>query len=304
MCIGAINRTTLIIANPIAYFLLQRGPIFAMIAGNVIITAGLLLSLAVPETAHISAAAPSAPLTLSALHPSKLSTDAAAAMRKLLATLRNITLAHPQVGLLLAAELATVLNSSSQAMIIVQYVSKRFGWTFAEAGLIVSAEAGMGLFLLLVAFPALGFWLTNTRGLSVMQKDLWISRMTIFTQTAGALVIGLAPSIKVLALGAVLTAVGSGFTSVSRSLMTSLMQGKEIGVLFTTIVTLDTLGAIIFSPVVAYMFNLGLKLGTAWYGMPYFLAAVLCAVAAVLVSSVHIPPEMSKQADENDSGEE
>ncbi|KAI5814503.1 major facilitator superfamily domain-containing protein [Pyronema omphalodes] len=167
-------------------------------------------------------------------------------------------------------------------MLLIQYVSKRYNWTLAMAGELLSVRAAFNLILLLVILPILSSLAMTKFNLTVSQRDLWISRISVFLVTLGFFGLGLSPTPPLMILSLVLYTLGSGFGAANRSLATTMVHPDHVGKLYTAIAVFDTIGALIAGPTMGYAFKWGLKKGPAWMGMPF----VILGIAFVGVSAV------------------
>lgn len=108
--------------------------------------------------------------------------------------------ARPKFQLLLGVFfLASFASSSSQ--LLVQYISKRYGWTFAQAGFLLSAKAVVNVLLLTVLVPYFVGLATRKLRASSTQINVVAAEICIAISVAGAIWISLAAQIQVLITG-------------------------------------------------------------------------------------------------------
>jgi len=173
--------------------------------------------------------------------------------------------------------------------LILQYVSKRFHWTFARVTYISSFQAGLSMLALLFLFPWVSTYLLKKKGLNVARKDLFLARVGMSAIVAGVLVTGFAPTIFVLFVGVGISAFGSGAGSATRALMTSWVQQNEVARLYTALSIVETLGLIAGGPVVAGLFKAAMDMvkahdgGNMWLGIPFFIVGGLLGVICALM---------------------
>lgn len=88
-------------------------------------------------------------------------------------------------------------------------------------------------------------------------------------------------------------ALGSGFSSALRSLVTSLVHPDEVSRLYALIAVVDTIGTLLYGPVLSRAFGWGLDLGGPWTGMFFIVVAAIYIVIGLPVWLVRTPkPEM------------
>ncbi|KAI1119138.1 hypothetical protein F5Y14DRAFT_446349 [Nemania sp. NC0429] len=88
--------------------------------------------------------------------------------------------------------------------------------------------------------------------------------MTLFSYAIlflGALTPGLAPTLAGFVLGLLLMAVGSGFGSLSKSLMSIYVDPAHRSRLFSLVGMVEVLGSVFSQPLLAGLFSLGLRCG-------------------------------------------
>ncbi|TXC00656.1 hypothetical protein FocTR4_00008177 [Fusarium oxysporum f. sp. cubense] len=147
------------------------------------------------------------------------------------------------------------------ANMLFQYVSKRYGWTLAQAGFLISLRAGVNIALFTVILPFIA----------------------TYALTAVGMMIGL-----------VISTLGSGFAPTMRSLATSLVESRhpnatsDIGRLYALISVAEGIGSLVAGPGMALAFHVGMSWGQVWLGLPFGFAAVLFALVSTIVFSVKI----------------
>lgn len=123
-----------------------------------------------------------------------------------------------------------------------------------------------------------------------MWKDLRLSEGSGFLSVVGFLVMSLAWTPVWLCLGLVLLSLGSAFAVTSRSFITSLVLPDHVGTLYSAAAVVQSVGALVAGPLLAYLFRLGLHLGGAWLGLPFLQAAALFLLAFIAISRIRFEP--------------
>lgn len=93
---------------------------------------------------------------------------------------------------------------------------------------------------------------------------------------------------------------GTGFGAFARSLVSSLVEPRMIGTLFTTLAIMDTIGSLLAGPVVAGTFSWSLKFEGIWRGMPYVFSFMLCGLATLALARVKLPGQRSSESPPGD----
>ena len=94
--------------------------------------------------------------------------------------------------------------------------------------------------------------------------------------------------------GVIVFTLGSGFPPAARSLATFLVETHEdssasdIGRLYAVISTMEGIGSLVAAPGMAWMFQLGMSWGKAWYGLPFGLATALLGLVSIIVVRIRV----------------
>ncbi|KAI4599032.1 hypothetical protein KJ359_002449 [Pestalotiopsis sp. 9143b] len=178
--------------------------------------------------------------------------------------------------------------------VIFQYVSKRYDWSLAQAGLLMSVQAAVNLALYMAILPAVATFVLSRYAATA--KDLVLAKGSIVLSVLGAVVLALSATPVVMIIGVVLFTFGSGFSPTIRSLVTSLVEmldedgsSSDIGRLYALISAMEGIGSLIAAPGMAWALRYGMSLGEEWLGLPFGLAAALLGLVLIIVFSVRIP---------------
>jgi hypothetical protein len=98
----------------------------------------------------------------------------------------------------------------------------------------------------------------------------------------------LAPEPILFSIGISILALGYGFYAALRSVASALVSEDHIGLLNTTIALVQGVGAVVAGPTLAGAFNLGMRMGSAWIGLPYLVGAVLVGAAGGVIGVVRL----------------
>jgi hypothetical protein len=176
----------------------------------------------------------------------------------------------------------------SSVALILQYVSVRYNWTISEAGFLLSLRAGISIILFTVVLPLLTRLLLMHGQFSGLNKDLLLAKGSIILLAVGYIALALAPSASSAMCGVILTALGTGFPSLMRSLVTSIIEPQRVVQLYALITMFEMLGYLVSGPVLAALFKIGLALAGWGVGLPFLVSGGLMAVGAVLVFTMRL----------------
>lgn len=310
---GVAVMSSEVLSSALSSWLMTMDPWIPMIIGWVIVIVGILLSITLPETMH---AFPSQELKQShGLSNLSLDTEGPGQSRfsrplektasgtfrsrvsSMLSKYSFVTAKKP-VMLLLSAFLVYRLSRGT-AWFLVQYVSVRYGWTIAQANLLVSLKATLMVLLFLSILPTASWYLIHRRGTDSRQKDLILTKWSILSLMVGTLGIGLSPHVSVLISCMVIQTLGAGFVYTTRSLITTMIHRDQTARLYTIIEIIQALGSILASGAMTAVFQWGINLGGVWTGLAWILASSLFGIIAIFIWAVK-PPPVAKLPDDID----
>lgn len=223
-------------------------------------------------------------------------------------TLKQVLMSHSRdFSLMLVCFLLTSL-ASSDTKLLVQYISKRYHWTFASAGYLISSKAIVNFTLLTFVIPRTLRAVTKSLpgGSTPSSSDrvnVRFANACFGVSVIGALAIALAATIWMLIPGLFVYALGSALPIFTLSLLKSpaissisgdsIERGEEAspvpGVetqIFSIVMLVKTLGSLLGAPLMAVLWVRGIGLGGAALGMPYFVSCACYIVATVVFSRI------------------
>ncbi|EEH19456.1 hypothetical protein PABG_01775 [Paracoccidioides brasiliensis Pb03] len=185
--------------------------------------------------------------------------------------------------------------SRGTSWLLIQYISKRYHWTLANANFLNSFKYILTVFLFLVVLPLSSWYLTSCRRMHFRQKDLTMSKASVILLLIGTFIMGISPSISLFITGLVVQTLGIGFVFIIRSLATTMVRRDQTARLYTAIEMLQSIGVTIASPTVTMFFNWGLEMGDGWIGLPWVVASGLFGATAILLWMYRLP-SLAKQS--------
>lgn len=222
--------------------------------------------------------------------------------------LKQVLASHSRnFTLMLICFLLTSL-ASSDTKLLVQYISKRYHWTFASAGYLISGKAIVNFTLLTFVIPRALRSVTNSLPGpdSISSSDrinIRFANACFAVSVVGALAIALAATIWMLIPGLFIYALGSALPIFTLSLLKSpaissvtgdaIERGVDVASagevethIFSIVMLVKTLGSLLGAPLMAVLWVRGIGLGGAALGMPYFVSCACYIVATVIFSRI------------------
>lgn len=221
---------------------------------------------------------------------------------------------NKRIGLLLFSLIFTTLGNYA-SIILMQYTTKRFGWTWgkvrydtvlmilypscfshehsvanilSKASLLWSVSAFVNLVLLVVILPAISQVLLFRYRLSPIAKDALLARAGLMALLIGTFGIGFSSTSSMLITTLVIYSLGYGYDSSLRSLLIALAGEQHTAMLFTAMSVLQNIGMLIAGPLMAWAFRVGLRWGGVWIGLPFIATGCLLSCAACIVFGVRL----------------
>lgn len=217
------------------------------------------------------------------------------AVRKLISLIRG----RRNFQVLLCSFFLTAL-ASSDTKLLVQYISKRYEWTFAQvgpllvttrydscadrmqAGFMLSAKAIVNFTLLAIIVPRIirkSMSTAAVRGSEVRLNFLG-AETSILVSVVGVLCVALAFKFWMLLAALMIYALGSALPVFTMSLVKSqlISLGDSDTQDFSIVMLTKTLGSLVGAPLMASLWIKAIKLGGAGLGLPYFVSAVSAIV--------------------------
>ncbi|RFU28514.1 hypothetical protein B7463_g7814, partial [Scytalidium lignicola] len=267
-----------LIAPSIASILMMRSPWIPILLGfGLVISGCIIFMLVVPETLHLHISKTSTlepdlepEIELTNGVKASLLTDLRSKFWENIKNVRAATtiLHSPPILLLLMTFIITPFGNQSGG-IALRYISKQYGWTLAEAGFLLSVNALVNIVLLVIIIPTLSYYITERMHYSSKAKDLYLAQASAVLQLLAALLLVLSSSVGATISGLAIWSLGSGFSSLVRSLITTLVDKEHVGRLNAAIGVVETAGTLTAAPTLAALYSLGLHLKGAWVTLPF-----------------------------------
>lgn len=214
----------------------------------------------------------------------------------------RFVLSNTKIGSMMLSLVFVILGKLAQELLL-QYATKRYHWTWSEAAFLMTIAGVTSMVTLIALLPAAGWFCAKYLGLTGVMKDVWLIRVVGPCLIFGCLVIALAPNGMMLAFGLVPYAFGSGLSSLIRAVLCALVEDHHIAILNTLIGITESVGVMVASPVLAMSLSLGLKMGGAWIGLPFLLAALFAMIVTTIAWAFRPPKRVvGREVEEEEEG--
>ncbi|KFG83653.1 hypothetical protein MANI_015986 [Metarhizium anisopliae] len=293
--LGASMTVVELISGPLTYLLMKRGDWFCVFTGLAGLCLANVLALLLPESRDAN--------TLrkhksTGRQPESHQQQTGSGFFELLSKLPNATatcimaatnfVSNNVHSTLLLVGVAFGTLGQDVIILLQQYMTKRFGLSWARASLLLSIKGVAALAVTTTILPLTSQLLLRKLSLSPVHKDVWMARASAMFLLLGAFCLGLAPTLETFLSSLVIFTVGIGYNLILRSLIASYAKDDKTGLMFTAISVSEGLGGLIAGPIMAMLFRVGLNLGRAWIGLPFLFAGLLFSTSTLIVFLVPV----------------
>ncbi|KAE8380420.1 major facilitator superfamily domain-containing protein [Aspergillus bertholletiae] len=277
----AVILTTELIAPPIGAALMAINPWIPFLTSSGIAAISVIWGvLFFPET-HIQTDQASTPVNK---HPSSRIGDALQTIQEFYGQLSQ----NKNVAFVVASFSVALLGTHAFGLLL-QYMSKRFHMSYAEASYVLPLRAGTNLISLFTLLPAATRILDRNWGLDIISRDKLLTQASALAMFLGCLLIFAAPTLVFLSIGVVVFGLGASFPVTARTLVTSLVDEKSLNTAYALMSVMSSIGSLVSGPLLAGVYHLGMVMGSTWLGLPFLFAAALYGLALISISAVRVP---------------
>jgi len=277
-----------LIAPSVASFLMAKSPWIPLLVGLSTLVFGTGLILLIPETLNRRVSAdgliPDSSFKHSAARKDK-SSIFSATKDQIIDAFKRVyeatTVLHSLPILLLLITFIADPVSGFALDLSLRYISKRFGWELRQTAFLLSLRAFISLALLLAILPGWSFYLTERLHFSSKAKDLSLARYSATLLVIGALIFATSPTIGLTITGLVIYTLGGGFGSLSRALITTMVDKEHIGRLYSAIAVVEIVTNLAAGPSMAGLYAVGLKLKGPWLALPFYALTLTVFMAGL-----------------------
>ncbi|KAA8615037.1 hypothetical protein A1F94_010865 [Pyrenophora tritici-repentis] len=178
--------------------------------------------------------------------------------------------------------------ASSDTKLLVQYISKRYEWTFAEAGYMLSAKALVNFTLLAIIIPRIIHTSMSTKTVhgSEVRLNILGAEVSIIVSVLGVLCVAMAAKFWMMLTALIIYALGSALPVFTMSLVKSPLIALAHSDIqdFSIVMLTKTLGSLVGAPLMAVLWVQAIKIGGLGLGLPYFVSACIYLMAAFVIS--------------------
>ncbi|KAG5936931.1 hypothetical protein E4U53_000125 [Claviceps sorghi] len=230
---------------------------------------------------------------------SKLYSYGKNAAKRMVSIGRLVTIENKRLGFFLLGAFLFYMSHYSPVLTVF-YLTRRLKWALSDANLVAIVKLWSKLAVVALVLPITSLILNRLHH-NPVQKDLWLARGIIVAVVAGLVVTGLSNGRAMVIIGTVLLSPDSAFIPVARSLLVLFNGEQHTGLLFTLVAAMQSLSLLVGLPLLLWLFKVGSSWGVTWYGLPFFVLAMLTALAGGTVANLRSRDE-AEGPPENERG--
>jgi hypothetical protein len=163
------------------------------------------------------------------------------------------------------------------------WTSKRYNWSLANTGYILSLEATLSvaiLFLLQYFDPA------SSNPTDKRKREISVAKMSLLCGIIGSIILSFA-STRILFFMAYVVISGSvGFLDAIRGYFRAQIRTEDLGKLYSMVMMVSTLATIVSAPAWSAIYALGYEWGDLWVGIPFLISSGVMGLILLLVMSL------------------
>ncbi|AEO54581.1 hypothetical protein MYCTH_2297289 [Thermothelomyces thermophilus ATCC 42464] len=289
---AAVFLASQMIAGPLGGAMLLWDPWIPLLVSLLVLVLTALSVLVYPETVHLHDGKGSREESHRVGDDTPPVTKLVHKVREGFVDMRAFVLGNVSVVFLLLSFVFVVLGRYV-GEILLQYSTDRYRWSWSTASMVLTIRNAGSLVTLLAAMPVASWFCTQRLGMESVAKDLWLTRWSGIFHVVGSFTIAAAANGIVYSFGLAWFALGSGMVATTRSLLNTLVEEHHVGTLNSLIAFMETVGLSVSGPLLAGSLRVGLDLGGAWIGMPFFTAGVFFVISTAIVWFFRLPDSRS-----------
>ncbi|KAI1740716.1 major facilitator superfamily domain-containing protein [Xylaria scruposa] len=166
---------------------------------------------------------------------------------------------------------------------LIQYTSFRFGWKLSRTNALISEVALVNLFLFFLIMPTTISVVRKYLKPAIQALNLGIVQASLSLLLTGSVLIAFATSSILLISATMVYALGFGARSTLLSLITSWIDPKRAGTLYSAVFLIEQIGMLVGEPLIQNLLGISVGLRDPWKGLPFictglfYVASLICA---------------------------
>lgn len=215
-------------------------------------------------------------------------------------------LKSPSLTIILFSFVVQMSLFFGKSTFFIQYFSKRFRWTLAKTGYLLSYRGIISVAVLVVILPGISKLLLSPNyrfRFSVAKKDLVLAQFSAVLSILGYFCIG-GPTVPIVFFGIIVATLGDGLSPLCRSLLTAYIDPQHTSRIYVLVGIVEAFGSMYAGPALAAFFTVGMRWKGLWLGLPYFWLAFQCSLVALGLCFVNLRSAIVGKSTQDEEGRE
>ncbi|KAK0123872.1 hypothetical protein ONS95_008865 [Cadophora gregata] len=215
-------------------------------------------------------------------------------------------LKSPSLTIILFSFVVQMSLFFGKSTFFIQYFSKRFQWSLAKTGYLLSYRGIISVAVLIFILPGLSKILLSPNlrfRFSAAKKDLVLAQCSAFFSMLGYFFMA-APTVPIVFLGIIVATLGDGLAPLCRSLLTAYIDPQHISRIYVLVGIVEALGSMYAGPALAAFFTIGMRRDGLWMGLPYFWLTFQCLLVVLGLCFVNLRSAIVGKSTENEGEQE
>lgn len=160
------------------------------------------------------------------------------------------------------------------------WTSKRYDWSLADTGYILSLEATLSvaiLFLLQYFDPS------STDNTAKRKRELSVAKLSMLCGIFGSIILCFAETRTMFFMAYIVISGSVGFLDAIRGYFRAQMKTEDLGRLYSMVMMVSTLATIVSAPVWSATYAVGYAWKGVWVGLPFLISSGIMVLILVLV---------------------
>ena len=165
------------------------------------------------------------------------------------------------------------------------WTSKRYNWSLADTGFILSLEATLSvvvLFLLQYVDRA------SSKPADKRKHEISVAKISTLCGIIGSVILCFAKTRILFFVAYIVISGNIGFLDAVRGYFSSQMRTEDLGKLYSMVMMVSTLATILTGPAWSFIYSLGYEMGGYWVGLPFLVSSGVMSLILLFVMMLKV----------------
>ncbi|KAG0652929.1 MFS efflux pump atnC [Hyphodiscus hymeniophilus] len=165
------------------------------------------------------------------------------------------------------------------------WISKRYGWSLAKTGYILSLEASLSVAVLLL----LQYFDPASSDPAEKRKcEISVAKLSMLCGILGSIILCFANTRILFFVAYIVISGNVGFLDAIRGYFSAQMRTEDLGKLYSMVMIVSTLATILSAPAWSAIYALGYGLGGSWVGLPFLVSSGVMSLILLVIATLKV----------------